>query len=96
MKKSTRNYFIDLVMFLLGLLQAVSGFVLWLVLPRGGGYRGGSGLTTEATFLWTRDTWMDIHRWIAVALLVVVVLHLILHWRWIIHMTKRLLHGPKG
>ena len=79
MAKSTRNYVVALVMFLLALFEAVSGFVLWLVLPRGGGYRGGRGLSTEATFLWSGDTWLDLHNWVAVALVVVVVIHLILH-----------------
>ena len=77
-------------MFLLGLLQAVSGFILWLVLPRGGGYRGGRGLTTEASFLWTRETWITLHDWVGVALVVVVLLHLVLHWHWIVYMTKKL------
>ena len=90
MRKSRRNYIVDLIIFLLALFEVVSGFVLWLVLPRGRGYMGGRGeeLVTEATFLWSRDTWLDLHNWVAVALLVIVVLHLILHWRWIVHMTK--------
>ncbi len=88
MRKATRNYVVGLIMFLLALFEVVSGFVLWLVLPRGGGYMGGRGSITEATFLWSRDTWLDLHNWVAVALLVIVVLHLILHWRWIVHMTK--------
>jgi hypothetical protein len=88
MGKATSNYLIDLVMFVLLLFEAVSGFVLWLVLPKGGGYMGGRGLITEATFLWSRDTWIVLHDWVAVALLVVVVLHLVLHWKWIVHMTK--------
>jgi hypothetical protein len=37
------------VMFLLALFEGVSGLILWLVLSRGGGYRGGRGLATEAT-----------------------------------------------
>ena len=90
MKKATRNYLVNLIMFVLALFEVVSGFVLWLVLPRGGGYMGGRGLSTEATFLWSRDTWLDLHNWVAVALVVVVVIHLILHWKWIVHMTKRL------
>jgi len=78
-------------MFLLALFQAVSGFVLWLVLPRGGGYRGGrgTGIGGEAIFLWDRHTWIDLHTWVAVALLVVIVLHLIFHWKWIVYVTKR-------
>lgn len=90
MRKSRRNYIVDLIIFLLALFEVVSGFVLWLVLPRGRGYMGGRGeeLVTEATFLWSRDTWLDLHNWVAVALLVIVVIHLILHWRWIVYMTK--------
>lgn len=96
MKKSTRNYLVGFIMFLLAMFEAISGFVLWLVLPRGGGYRGGRGLTTEGTFLWSRDTWIDLHDWVAVALVVIVTLHLILHWRWIVFMTKKLWLRRKG
>ena len=89
MRKATRNYIVDLVMFVLALLEVISGFVLWLVLPRGGGYAGGRGGSgAEATFLWSRDTWLGLHNWIAVALLVIVILHLVLHWRWIVYMTR--------
>jgi len=35
MGKATSNYLTDLVMFVLFLFEAVSGFVLWLVLPKG-------------------------------------------------------------
>jgi len=80
---------------LLSLVEVISGFVLWLAFPRcgaGGGrgwQDGGDGGTL--TF-WTipRDTWIDIHDWVAVALLVVVIIHVILHWQWIVHMSKSL------
>ncbi len=88
MKKAIRNYVVDFIILLLALFEVVSGFVLWLVLPRGGGYMGGRGLVGETTFLWARDTWLNLHNWVAVALVVMVVLHLILHWRWIVHMTR--------
>ena len=87
MRKATRNYLLALVMFLLALFQAVSGFVMWLVLPSGGGYRGGRGELTENTFLWDRHTWIDLHDWVAVALLILLLIHLILHWKWIVYMT---------
>jgi ABC-type dipeptide/oligopeptide/nickel transport system permease subunit len=86
-RKATRNYILALVMALLALFQAVSGFVLWLVLPRGGGYQGG-GSTAGGTFLWSRDSWMNIHDWTAVALVVIVVIHIILHWGWIVRITR--------
>jgi len=91
MRKATRNYTVFIAMTLMALFIVASGFVLWLVLPRGGGgYMGGRGDTTQATFLWARDTWIDLHNWVAVALLVVVVIHVILHWKWIAYVTKTL------
>jgi len=86
MSKATRNYLIALVMALLALVQAVSGFVLWLVLPRGGGSTGVK--SADSTFIWSRDSWIDLHDWAAVALVVIVVIHIILHWSWIVRMTK--------
>jgi ABC-type dipeptide/oligopeptide/nickel transport system permease subunit len=85
-RKATRNYILALVMALLALFQAVSGFVLWLVLPRGDGYQGGRG--EQNTFLWTRDGWIVLHDWTAVALVVIVVIHIILHWGWIVRITR--------
>lgn len=80
MRKATRNYLIALVMGLLGLIQMVSGFVLWLVLPHGG--RGGD------TFLWLRDVWLTMHNRAALLLAAIVIVHIILHWGWIVRMTK--------
>jgi hypothetical protein len=85
-RKATRNYLLALVMGLLALFQGISGFVLWVVLPRGDGYRGGQ--IDGGTFLWSRDRWIDLHDWTAVALVVIVVIHVILHWGWIVRMTK--------
>ena len=89
MRKATRNYILFVILFFLSLFQAVSGFVMWLALPHGGGYGRGGGNGSEAVF-WalTRDTWRDLHDWVAVALLVMIITHLVLHWRWIVHMTK--------
>jgi cytochrome b subunit of formate dehydrogenase len=83
MTKATRNYLTFAAMALLGLIQLVSGFVLWQVLP--GGYRGGGG---GGTFLWSRETWIDIHAWSALVLIAIVILHIILHWGWIVRLTK--------
>jgi len=84
-REKTQNYFLFVILFFLGLFQAVTGFVLWLALPHGGGGRVGS----TATF-WSlsRDTWIDFHDWVAVVLVVMVITHIILHWKWIFYMTK--------
>jgi cytochrome b subunit of formate dehydrogenase len=83
MRKATLNYLLALVMALLGLVQLVSGFVLWLALPSGG--RGGGG---DGTFLFSRDVWLTMHNRSALLLTAIVIVHIILHWDWIVRMTK--------
>jgi hypothetical protein len=76
------------------LIQAISGFVLWLVLERGEGNGSGKGLGrlgNEDTFIWARHTWIDIHDWTAVALLVIIAIHIFMHWRWLYNQLKSLL-----
>ena len=90
MRQATRNYVLVVILFVLGIVEVVSGFVLWLVLHVGQGYMGGRGSASEATFLWSRGTWIDLHTVVGVILVVVVVIHLILHRKWILRMTKRL------
>jgi hypothetical protein len=90
MRKTTWNYVIDAIFGLLLLCQGVTGFVLWFVLP-GGSFRYRGGLSLEeagSTFLFARHTWLDIHTWGAVALLVIFALHIVIHWQWIVSMTK--------
>ena len=52
-----------------------------------GQFRGSGG--GEATF-WSlsRNDWADLHGWVAVALVVVVIIHLVVYWKWIIYVTK--------
>ena len=90
MRKAKRNFYLAVDMFLLGLAEVVSGLVLWLALPQGGGYMGGRGADSAASFLWLRGTWLDLHIWVGVAAAIVVVIHLVLHWRWIVSVAKRL------
>jgi hypothetical protein len=80
-------YLFSLVGFLVltGLVEAVSGFVLWFALPSGEGRRG-----LDLTYLGlTRHTWIDIHDWVAIALTVVVIIHFIIHWKWVARMIKQ-------
>ena len=91
MRKATQNYILFIVLFFPGLFQAVSGFVMWLALPHGGGGYGRGGMADGGSAIFwsiTRDTWRGLHDWAAVALLVMIIIHLILHWKWIVYMTK--------
>jgi hypothetical protein len=53
MKKWLKNYTLFVIMFLLALFQAISGLLMWLVIPEGG-YQGGRGAVADATFICDR------------------------------------------
>ena len=86
MKKATRNYIVDAVQGLLFLAQAISGFILWHILPSGQGGMGRGGY--DSVFIFARHTWLDIHKWVGAALLAAIIVHLILHWRWVVYMAR--------
>jgi len=81
--------------FVVFLVEAVSGFVLWLALPNGsGGGRGRGGLGGE-TFIFDRHTWLAIHDWAAVVLVVLIAVHVAMHWKWIVRTTRSLFRGSR-
>ena len=94
MKRGTLLYWTAASALLAFLLQVFSGFVLWLAISRGDGFRGGRGADQppgqEEFLALTRGDWIDIHQWTAVALLVIIGLHLILNWRWIFSVSRRM------
>ncbi len=99
MRKGSMLYLIAASAFLAFLLEVFSGFVLWLALEHGDGFQGGRGAGQspgQDEFLAvTRSDWLDIHDWAGVALLAVICLHLVLHWRWIVTMSRRALLGEQ-
>ena len=76
-KKSTLLYLLVVIMGLLSLLLTVSSVMLWLVFPRG--------------FYAARQIWVDLHKWGGLALGVGVLLHVLLHWKWVVRKTRRYL-----
>jgi len=87
LKKSWLYFILACIIFLLSLGEGISGLVLWLALPSGGGLgqHGGGG---EVYWSISRDTWVGWHDWVGVAMAVVVVVHIIIHWKWIVRMAR--------
>ncbi len=76
----------------------VSGYILWFVLPRGSGIHGhelcsmsGYGFVGNywTALGWPRYMWIDVHNWASVVLLCLIILHISMHWKWIIETLKR-------
>ena len=90
MKRTTLNFILELVSFINLLGLAFIGFIMKYVLPPGSsgygrGYRGGRGPSDGIKdFLSiTRHEWVDIHFYLACLFVILILVHLILHWNWI-------------
>ena len=87
MGKSKINYFIDILMLIFFIINSITGLITFFFLPAGikrGAYQEFSGII--------KQNWVDVHNWSGLLLLLLVVIHLILHWKWIVSMTKALIH----
>ena len=87
LSKARLNLLVDVAIGIAFLVEVVSGFVLWLVLPHGG-YQGGRNPLYGQTFILSRNGWLTLHDWFALATILGVLAHLALHWRWIYHMLR--------
>lgn len=86
MKRNTVNLIVDLLALIAMVATAFSGIVLKYILPHGNGHgwRGGRGEIETALF-WnmSKHDWNEIHFGLAAVLMVLVAIHLALHWQWI-------------
>jgi len=102
MKRSSLNFIVDLVSFLTLLGMVFTGFIMKYILPPGTGGRGSrlhEGLGREhikALWSMTRHEWGGIHFYLALLFIILMAVHIILHWSWIKNYFKSLfLKGEK-
>jgi len=81
MKRVWINYAVDILLLATGLILALSSLLIWVVLPKG--------------FNTTWLVWISIHKWSGFALVVESLLHVALHWKWLLTMTKRAFGGRR-
>lgn len=80
------NLTIDLFIGLSFLIAAVTG-IYFIFLPSS--YAGGRTQGWDPAFLFSRTTWDIIHTWAGTLLIVAASLHIFIHWRWIVNVTRR-------
>ena len=84
MDKAGLNYVTDALMALSLIFTAASGFILLVFLPYGirqGRLQEFLGLSKQA--------WIMVHDLSGLILVILVIVHLSLHWRWAVSMTKK-------
>ena len=85
MDKPKINYLVDSIALISFLVTSITGLIIFIFLPSGvrqGRLQEFAGITKEV--------WNFIHIWSGILMLVLVVVHLILHWNWIVLMTKNI------
>ncbi len=94
MKRNTLNFWIDLFTFVVLFAKIWTGLLVRYVLPPGQGR--GRGLE-----LWglNRHEYGTVHFYLAIAMVVLVVIHVWLHWSWIcntiVHLLKIKIHSSR-
>ncbi|MFB6088841.1 MAG: DUF4405 domain-containing protein [Candidatus Aenigmatarchaeota archaeon] len=76
MQKARLDYIVDFLMAISFIVVSISGLVL--------------GAKKDHRFFLgiTRKNWIGIHNLLGIALILFVLIHLILHWKWMVRMTK--------
>jgi cytochrome b subunit of formate dehydrogenase len=86
-KQTQHNWWIDVTLFGSALIAVLSG-IYFLFLPSGG-FQGGRNPLYNVQILFSRQTWDDLHTWSGIAMIAAAVLHLALHWPWVVGMARR-------
>jgi uncharacterized membrane protein len=90
-KRTLLNLIVDLAAAVLLLGMIATGYILRFPLPPG---------TNKSHALWglTRHCWGSVHFWISAALLTVLLLHVVLHWQWLVSVVAKRLGwaAPSG
>ncbi|MFH0968388.1 MAG: DUF4405 domain-containing protein [Methanobacteriota archaeon] len=85
MKRYTFNAIVDLAALIFFIPSLITGMVLYLVLPSGG---GGGG---HRTFLdISRDQWLTVHNHASLIFAGLIIIHLVLHWKYFRNINRPL------
>jgi len=87
-KQTQKNWWIDLALFSSAVIAALSG-IYFLFLPSNG-YQGGRNPLYNLQVLFSRQTWDDLHTWGGVVMIAAALIHLMIHWSWVVNMTRRI------
>ena len=88
MTKPKTNYWIDFIMLISFLVVAITGLILFFM-PSG---QGSSWISFLGII---KHTWSEIHNWVGLFLILIIIIHFLLHWKWFVTLTKSLFNTSK-
>ena len=75
-RKISKLWLTNVVSFVLFSVLAITGFLNWLLLPK--------GYEAKGSFLITlRHIFMGVHEWVALGFIVTIAVHVLLHWGYV-------------
>jgi hypothetical protein len=83
LSRTKTNYLIDIILAVLFFSVVITGLFMYFFIPSGiprGGYILYLGLT--------KTTWIWIHSRAGILMATLTIIHLILHWKWIVYTTR--------
>ena len=89
MRRATLNFVVDVISFIDLLCLAFTGLIIkWILPPGTGGYgrllhEGRGRIEIEEFWAMTRHEWGDIHFYLAALFVLLMAVHIFLHWTWI-------------
>lgn len=90
MNKPKINYTIDLLALISFLITALSGLAIKFFMPSG----VRQGRLQEFLGI-QKGIWSEIHDWFGILFIILTIIHLILHWEWVVCMTKNMFKADK-
>jgi hypothetical protein len=92
MRKITINALVDIGCLVTFIPSLISGIILYMVLPSGGGRGGGSGVYLGIA----RDDWLHMHNYTSLVFAALIIIHLVLHWMYFRNIRKCLIVKEKA
>lgn len=93
-KQTQKNWWIDAILMISAVLASLSG-IYFLFLPVGG-FQGGRNPLYNIRILFERHTWEDLHLWTGIAMIVIALIHIVIHWNWIVSSFRRIIKELTG
>jgi hypothetical protein len=75
-KKAFRLWIVNILSFMLFIMLGITGLINWVILQRGYGARGGYMISLRHFFI-------EIHEWTALVFIVIIAVHVLLHWGYV-------------
>ncbi|MBI9044738.1 MAG: DUF4405 domain-containing protein [Anaerolineaceae bacterium] len=87
------NWLLDITVIISAISAGISGiYFLFFV----NGYQGGRNPFYNIKIIFNRSGWELIHTWTGVLLIIVLTIHLFIHWNWVVNMIKRTIKTISG